>query len=488
MTERRVVELVVDSRGAEQGFSRYATAATQAGAASDRAADAEDRLQAAMAKATTSRERVVESERRLEAAVARQAQGIVASTRLVAERASSFTRLAAAVDPVVRAEQAMERATRAADAAVRRGAATTDEAARVVGLYRQRHDEAAAAADRAAAATLRLTAAQRSQVQTRIEGAAGVKVDFGTAGRGADVAAYGAEMDRVRAKLVPLAAAQQTYRSQLAEIAQAAKVGAISESERVAALARTKEAFAGQVVAIRNASAANENGAKATGLHAQAWQSLGFQVNDAVTMIASGSSPLQVLATQGGQVYQALDGPKGVTGGLKEAGNFLLGLLTPARLLVGGLVGIGLAGVAAGLSWQGTQSEIRRALAGVGRAAGATAGDIEGIATATAAASDTSISAARTLALELAKTGKIGRDNLAPIAGLGKSFAATLGLDAAEGNQVLARSFAEPGKGAENLARNYGLLSDATVQYIRHLEDSNERGRAQQVLMEAPEH
>ncbi|KQQ29421.1 hypothetical protein ASF53_19510 [Methylobacterium sp. Leaf123] len=288
--------------------------------------------------------------------------------------------------------------------------------------------------------------------------------------RGEDVAAYGAELDRVRAKFNPLFAAGQAYRAQLTEIAQAAKIGAISEVERSAALARTKESFAGQVAAIRATTAANENSTKATALHGQAWQNLGFQVNDATTMLLSGSSAFQVVATQGGQVYQILSGAQGGVGGaLKEIGNFLVGLVTPARLLVGGLVGIGVAGVAAGLSWQGTQADIRRALAGIGRDAGATVGDIEGIANATVAASDISITAARALTLELVKTGKIGRDSLAPIAAVGRDFAATLGLDATEGGQVLARSFAEPSKGAEELARRYGLLSDATVEYVRRI-------------------
>lgn len=231
--------------------------------------------------------------------------------------------------------------------------------------------------------------------------------------------------------------------------------------------------------------AAHVSSTKAAGLHAGAWQNLSFQANDAITMLASGSSVFQVIATQSGQVYQALDGPRGVSGGLKEVGNSLLGILTPARIAIGGLMAIGVAGIAAAISWQNTQSEVREALSGVGRAAGVTAGELEGIAVASASASNTSVSAARSLALELAKTGKIARDNLGPIAALGKNFGATLGLDAAQGNVVLARSFAEPGKGAEDLARRYGLLSDATVQYIRHLDDSNERGRAQQALMDA---
>ncbi|TFZ59899.1 hypothetical protein E4V01_05370 [Methylorubrum sp. Q1] len=67
----------------------------------------------------------------------------------------------------------------------------------------------------------------------------------------ADAAAI--EMDRLRAKYDPLFAAQQTYRSSLAELRQALAVGAISEAADTAELDRRKAAFTEQVRGARAA-------------------------------------------------------------------------------------------------------------------------------------------------------------------------------------------------------------------------------------------
>ncbi len=70
-------------------------------------------------------------------------------------------------------------------------------------------------------------------------------------------------------------------------------------------------------------------------------QNLGYQLNDVATMLASGSSPFQVMATQAGQVLQALgDGPGGVRGSLAAIGSGVMGFmrgLGPAGLALGGV-------------------------------------------------------------------------------------------------------------------------------------------------------
>lgn len=78
--------------------------------------------------------------------------------------------------------------------------------------------------------------------------------------------------------------------------------------------------------------------AKATGFQ---MRQLGFQVNDIATGLLSGQSPFQVLAQQGGQVYQVLQmGPNGVGGSLQAIKAQILGLITPTTLFVAGLTGV----------------------------------------------------------------------------------------------------------------------------------------------------
>lgn len=130
-TERQVVELVIDASGAVAGSNRYVDALTKAATASERFQEIEDR-------ATAARERAA-------------AKGDPTIT-LMAERSRAYDRVRAAVDPLARAEQALERAMNASEQAVRRGSASAADAARTVDVYRQRLEAAAAGANKASAA------------------------------------------------------------------------------------------------------------------------------------------------------------------------------------------------------------------------------------------------------------------------------------------------------------------------------------------------
>ena len=61
--------------------------------------------------------------------------------------------------------------------------------------------------------------------------------------RAADMAAYGAELDRQTAKFVPLVAAQQKYRDQLERIEQARRIGAISASQAIDLKLKERNAY-----------------------------------------------------------------------------------------------------------------------------------------------------------------------------------------------------------------------------------------------------
>lgn len=63
------------------------------------------------------------------------------------------------------------------------------------------------------------------------------------AGRQADLDAYGAAMDSLRAKYVPMFAAQQQYQSQLAAINEAVANGALSEAEGAAAREKVTQSY-----------------------------------------------------------------------------------------------------------------------------------------------------------------------------------------------------------------------------------------------------
>jgi hypothetical protein len=143
-------------------------------------------------------------------------------------------------------------------------------------------------------------------VKARIEALAGIRDS--TRDRAADIKAYGEELDRLRAKFNPLFAASQQYKQTLAEIAQAQRLGAVSNVEAAAAVQRTKDAFAAQVISIRNA--ANASNAHAGAVRLQGFQiaNLGQQIQDVGVQLSMGTNPFIILAQQGPQITSAMGG------------------------------------------------------------------------------------------------------------------------------------------------------------------------------------
>lgn len=79
---------------------------------------------------------------------------------------------------------------------------------------------------------------------------------------------------------------------------------------------------------------------RSLGVSRAAAQNLGFQLNDIATQLASGTSPLRVMAQQGGQVAQALQGAGGAAGAVRALGGAFAGLLNPIGLISVALIGV----------------------------------------------------------------------------------------------------------------------------------------------------
>lgn len=228
-------------------------------------------------------------------------------------------------------------------------------------------------------------------------------------------------------------------------------------------------------------------------LAAGEWQNLSFQVNDAVTMLLSGSSVFQVVATQGGQVYQSLaaaDG--GVKGGIQaviEAAKgfprWIMSMVTPLRLL--GVTAIATAAAVTKAWWDYSsgQEELSKSLRGMGRGSGATVSGMNITAREIAEANSISIQSARSIQAAFAATGRIHASLFAEMGRTTKRFADYTGLTMDEAAKELAKAFSDPAKGAEDLQEKIGLIDSRTKRYIQTLVNQNERQRAIQVLNEA---
>jgi phage-related minor tail protein len=232
--------------------------------------------------------------------------------------------------------------------------------------------------------------------------------------------------------------------------------------------------------------AANQNGR----LNAFQAQNLFYQGSDVVSSLGSGISPLTTLLQQGPQIAATFTGPGAASlrGAFATVSDGAASLA--ARIgVVGGALGTvavaGAAAIAAQMSYADTQRQLAQDLAGVGRASGVTAGQINAIAPAAATAAGVSVRQARSMAGEFAATGKIGAEMYIGLIASAKDYAATTGQDLGDANRSLASAFADPARGADALDKQLLILNDTTRENIQRLAAQGDRLGAQRALLEA---
>lgn len=203
------------------------------------------------------------------------------------------------------------------------------------------NDQATASARRAIDALTAQTAAERnlrSVIDQRL-GISGNVSRIGdpfaqAAGRGADVAAYGQELDRLRARYNPLFAAIQQYRTFQAEIRADYARGVISSEEYAAALSRERQATLANITVLkaRQATLAG-SGVASSGAVRAAGFSAGQQVQDIGVMAAMGMPISSIAFGQGPQLATAIQ-QGGGWAVLKEG---MMSLVQPSMLITIGL-------------------------------------------------------------------------------------------------------------------------------------------------------
>jgi hypothetical protein len=329
-------------------------------------------------------------------------KGVVASSEKVEQRSLSveraYNRLQSRYDQAYRAQKELERVTRTLDQAQAQGLVSDQRRADILGIVAKRANEAAEAF---------------AKIQASV-------------GRDADIAAYGKALDDLRAKFNPLFAAGRQYKQTLAEISQAAKVGAITEAERSAAVTRTKDAFAAQVASLKNATSANDNLKKShTGLSAEA-QAAGHSVRSFIDSVAAGQSPTTALAQQIGNLQFAAGGRGGLSGALTEVGSTLRNLVTPATAAGAALAAAAVVAYTAWSRYDDMQRKVLGTLQGVGQGVGVTVQQFNAMAEAAAKAGNLSVDVARSGLNDLARTNQLLNPQLmVQLVSLTKNWAAT---------------------------------------------------------------
>lgn len=284
--------------------------------------------------------------------------------------------------------------------------------------------------------------------------------------------------EKERRALDPLIAAREKYERTMRNLDRGLSAGAdVNEHARLAEMARAR---------FDRLTGANDNLTRSIGLQRHEWVNLGRQMQDVGTMAAMGASGMQILTSQAAQVYDVLASSRGGVGGaLKEVGSTLLGLLTPARVVFGGIATGAFAAGAAVFSYLSQQKELETRLNGIGRASGMTTRDVNRIATARSSTAGISVGDARDALGTYAATGRIGEEIGTGLLPVGRSVSKMLGVDLAESNELLAKAFADPTKGAEALNERLGNLNDSTRRTIELQMAAGDRLGAQRTLMDS---
>jgi hypothetical protein len=295
-----------------------------------------------------------------------------------------------------------------------------------------------------------------------------------------DIATLGLQIDSSQAttaataldKLTASAGKTTPYIAALEKAAARAKT-TLADIERVAAPATSRVTGLGNAIELTG---------RRSGALSSSMTNLSFQINDIVSGLAMGQSPFQIMAQQGGQVFQVWQTNNSV---FKETASVVGRLLTPARLATGSMAVLGTTALLAYTNWLSAQREVQLGLLGIGRASGAVAGDIHQISDATASLRTLSVSEARETATALASTGKIGVANIELLTASTKNFAVALGVDVPDAAKLIAKIFSNPTEGAKELNARLGGLDATTLKYIETLEQQGERQKAIRVLAEA---
>ena len=334
-----------------------------------------------------------------------------------------------------------------------------------------------------------------AQMQKLVAATVGLGNSQSSANRASDIAAYGAELDRLRARYNPLYATISRYKTELSEIRQAQRLGAISTDEMTAAISRQRQTALATIGALKGRTGLGATGLGATALQGGTdrnaqfrRQNLMYQAFDIGQTAYLGMNPAIILAQQGPQIAQLYAGQGGMNAALKDFGSMAKGatrLITPLSLGIAGLTTAVLAGAKAYDDYNDSTKEVEKAASGLGLAVAGTSADMEAAAVAGATAAGISIKAARSMEAAFLDTGKIGSENFEDLISISRDFGKFIGVSASEAGEALTEMFADPAKAAETLSRQYNLIDAATARRARNLAAQNRLAEAQGVLLDA---
>jgi hypothetical protein len=283
----------------------------------------------------------------------------------------------------------------------------------------------------------------------------------------------GSKLDTYVRKNDPLTKALREVERGEALVAAARARGIEVTEAHLGALDRARERHA------RLSLGLNDN-AKSAGLLRHEWLNLSRQMQDVGTMAAMGASPMQILASQGAQVFDILSSAQaGAGAAARDFGATLLRYAVHPAALAAAAAGTA---ALAYIRWKEQTDALTVSLNGLGRQSGLTLSQVNRLAEDNAGRAGLSNATARGLAGQMLSAGVPG-GSIGGAIGVAGGFSRGLGLDLEEAGKALAAALAEPAKGADELARRYGLVSFAEREHIKELAAVGDRAAASAELL-----
>lgn len=214
------------------------------------------------------------------------------------------------------------------------------------------------------------------------------------------------------------------------------------------------------------------------GQYSQAMRMLPAQITDVVTSLASGMPIWLVAIQQGGQIKDSF-------GGISNTFKVLMSYLTPARILIGGVVGTVAALAKAGYDAYDSQRTLQKALIMTGGYAGSSATEIKSLVDEIAGSAAVATSGQiLEVATAVAKTGKFTKDELKTITKATADWVATTGESTEKVIGYFEKIAKDPIKGLAELNESFNFLDKGQLTYIATLEKTKGKIEAVQYATE----
>jgi phage-related minor tail protein len=214
------------------------------------------------------------------------------------------------------------------------------------------------------------------------------------------------------------------------------------------------------------------------GMTEQQKMQLSYQVTDFVTQVASGQNAMIAFMQQGGQFKDSM-------GGIGNAFKAIATVLTPMRLLIGGVAGA--FGTIAYAAYQGSKEvdAFRDSMSLTGRYAGVTYDQLLKFGDALSGKTGSSIGDARDAMSALVASGKFTADSMDSVGRAVLNFARLTGTDAKEAAKQLIPLLDGTASSAKQLNDKYHFLTLAQYKQIEALERQGKLQEAAQLTANA---